>query len=465
MLRTIFFAGTVAVITTLAGAVASAAAPIQLHPKNPHYMLWNGKPTVLITSGEHYGAVLNEDFDYATYLKTLHQNGLNLTRLWAGTYREVPGSFNIADNTLAPEPERYLAPWARSEKPGYVGGGNLFDLTRWDDKFYKRLHDFMDIAKKQGVVVELALFCTLYDDTLWHYNPMNAQSNINGIGTMPREDVYTLKHPELLKVQDTFVRKVVTELNRYDNLYYEICNEPYFAGVSLEWQAHIADIIAETEKKLPARHMISQNIQNEGSHIDSPNPLVSIFNFHYAVPEKSVYENYAINKVIACNETGFNGTSDQVYRRQAWSFMLAGGAVFNNLDYSFTAKHPDGTFAYPDTQPGGGTVTYRKQLGILANFMRALPYISMKPSADLLKAEHPDNARAYLLAKVYALYQHGAEKLDARITAPDGKYKVTRWNVLSGVKTDMGETAVQDGALHLIADAPGGEIAVVCIRK
>jgi hypothetical protein len=29
---------------------------LSLHPDNPHYLLWCGKPTVLVTSGEHYGA-------------------------------------------------------------------------------------------------------------------------------------------------------------------------------------------------------------------------------------------------------------------------------------------------------------------------------------------------------------------------------------------------------------------------
>ena len=49
---------------------AFAAAPIALHPQNPHYFLWRGKPTVLVTSGEHYGTVLNPDFDYVKYLLT-----------------------------------------------------------------------------------------------------------------------------------------------------------------------------------------------------------------------------------------------------------------------------------------------------------------------------------------------------------------------------------------------------------
>ncbi|MBV8879773.1 MAG: hypothetical protein JO332_07415, partial [Planctomycetaceae bacterium] len=98
-------------------------APISLHPQNGHYFQYRGKPTILITSGEHYGAVLNLDFDYDAYLKALRADGLNHTRLWSGTYREIPGSFGITENSLAPFPNRYACPWARSETPGYAHGG------------------------------------------------------------------------------------------------------------------------------------------------------------------------------------------------------------------------------------------------------------------------------------------------------------------------------------------------------
>ena len=39
----------------------AADAPLALHPENPHYLLFRGKPTILIGSTEHYGAVLNGD--------------------------------------------------------------------------------------------------------------------------------------------------------------------------------------------------------------------------------------------------------------------------------------------------------------------------------------------------------------------------------------------------------------------
>ena len=56
------------------------AEPIKVHPANPHYYLFNGQPTVLITSAEHYGEVVNLDFDYVTYLDALKAYGMNYTR-------------------------------------------------------------------------------------------------------------------------------------------------------------------------------------------------------------------------------------------------------------------------------------------------------------------------------------------------------------------------------------------------
>src|SRR4026208_274368 len=83
----------------LISSALPAAEPIRLHPQNLHYFEFRGKPTVLITSGEHYGAVLNLDFDYGKYLETLAADGLNLTRTFSGSYAEPQGAFAIAENT------------------------------------------------------------------------------------------------------------------------------------------------------------------------------------------------------------------------------------------------------------------------------------------------------------------------------------------------------------------------------
>ena len=213
----------------LAAAVA-APAPLALHPDNPRYFLFRGKPAVLVTSGEHYGAVLNRDFDYVRYLDALAADGLNLTRTFSGAYREVPGNFGITDNTLAPLPGRFLAPWARSTTPGESDGGTKFDLARWDEAYFRRLVDFAAQAQKRGIVVEMNLFCPFYEDSMWDASPMNAKNNVNGTGAVPREEVYTLKHDDLTRVQDALARKIVTVLNPFDNVYFEVATSRTSAG-------------------------------------------------------------------------------------------------------------------------------------------------------------------------------------------------------------------------------------------
>ena len=386
---------------------AAPPEPLALHPKNPHYFLFRGKPTVLVTSGEHYGAVLNTEFEYGKYLETLAADGLNLTRTWAGPYCEPPGAFHIADNSLAPKAGKVIFPWARSQIPGYANGGTKFDLTKWDDAFFTRLKAFVASAGKVGVVVEVNLFCPFYEDAMWKLSPFHIANNVNGLGKVARTDVYTLdKHGGLLKVQGDMVRKIVTELKDFDNVYYEICNEPYFGGVTLAWQHHIADVITEAEKAFPHRHLISQNVANYAARITKPHPAVSIFNFHYASPPDAVTRNYGLNKVIGDNETGFRGTGDVAYRTEGWDFLIAGGGLFNNLDYSFTAAKPDGTFAYPPTQPGGGGPMFRKQMRVLAGFLNGFNFLAMKPDKGVIHGDLPGlSARALAEpGKQYAVY-------------------------------------------------------------
>jgi PA14 domain len=381
--------------------------PLSLHPKNPHYFLFRDKPTVLVTSAEHYGAVINTDFEYGKYLDTLAADGLNLTRLWVGPYCEPPGAFGIADNTLAPKAGKVVFPWARSDQPGYANGGNKFDLTKWDDAFSNRLKDFVTKAGKAGVVVEVNLFCPYYEEAMWKLSPFHEANNVNGFGKVKRTDVYTLdRHGGLLKLQEEMIRKVVSELQDFDNVYYEICNEPYFGGVTLEWQHHIADTIAVAEKGFPHRHLISQNIANYAGRVSKPHPAVSIFNFHYASPPDAVAWNFGLNKALGDNETGFRGIKDVAYRTEGWDFLIAGGGLFNNLDYSFTTTKPDGTHVVQPGQPGGGSLAFRKQMKVLKDFIHGFDFVAMKPDNSVIKGELPGlTARALVeSAKKYAVY-------------------------------------------------------------
>ncbi len=440
--------------------------PIRLHPDNPHYFLWRGKPTILITSGEHYGGVLNRAFDYKKYFKTLESLGFNLTRTFSGAYCEPVGAFKIENNTLAPAKNNLICPWARSDQQGYANGGNKFDLTQWDRAYFQRLRDFVGEAGKRGVVVELVLFCPFYEDSMWELSPMNTANNINGIGKMQRTEVYTLKYPKLLAVQDSMVRRIVEELKDFDNLYYEICNEPYFGGVTLEWQAHIAETIAKAEANFKAKHLIAQNIANKYQKITDPNPQVSIFNFHYAKPPNTVTDNYGLNRVIGDDETGFAGSEPKPYRLEGWDFIIAGGAVYDNLDYSFNVGHEDGTAKI--NAPGGGGAVLHKQLRILSDYINGFDFIRMKPDNEIIKGGVPDKATARALVekgRAYAIYINGGSKAQLQVQLPKGKYTAEWINTKTG-KSDKNEKFDHSGGNRTL-ESPGyqDDIALRILRS
>jgi hypothetical protein len=441
----------IAMVLLAKACVSAAVAPIALHPQNPHYFLWGDKPTILVTSGEHYGAVLNRAFDDKRYLDTLQSYGFNLTRTFSGAYCEAVGNFNIERNTLAPAAGDLLCPWARSNQDGYANGGNRFDLTQWDREYFRRLTDFVAEAGKRGIVVEMVLFCPFYEDAMWDLSPMNARNNVNGVGTMPRTEVYTLKHPDLLAVQDAMVRHVVEVLKDSDNVYYEICNEPYFGGVTEDWQAHIAETIASAESGFEHKHLIAQNIANNTKKIENPNSRVSIFNFHYAKPPAAVAENYQLNRVIADDETGFSG-DDRVkpYRLEGWDFVLAGGAVYSNLDYSYSVGHEDGSTKI--NAPGGGGPELQGQLRILKEFIHKFDFVRMKPDNSIVKTALPKEITARVLAEpgqAYAIYVNGGGLTELALDLPAGQYGAEWVNTKTG-GTDKAEPFQHDGGVRTL---------------
>jgi hypothetical protein len=436
--------------------------PISLHPDNPRYFLFRGKPAVLITSGEHYGAVLNRDFDYLPYLDELGSRDFNLTRLFSGAYVENPGAFNISHNTLAPLPGRFLCPWARSSVPGYAGGGAKFDLHTWDPEYFSRLREFVAQAGKRGIVVEMVLFCPYYEEAMWSLSPLKAGNNVNGVGDVPRTEALTLKHPELVAVEEALARKLAKELQPFDNVYYEVCNEPYFGGVTLEWQNRIIAAVADSESGR-SRHLIAQNIANGSQKVEAPNAAVSVFNFHYASPPDAVTVNAALQKVIGFDETGFRGTADLPYRTDAWSFLMAGGAVYSNLDYSFTAEHPDGSAPIPETTPGGGGPYLRSQLKILKGFIESFDFPRMKPDAGVIKGGVPAGATARALSEpgeAYAVYVQGGERVSLSLDVPAGFYLAEWVNPRTGGIDKREDLEHKSGALTLASPRYTEDVAL-----
>ncbi len=465
-----------------------AEGPIRMHPENGHYFMYKGKPLLLITSAEHYGAVLNLDFDYKKYLRTLAADGMNYTRIFTGTYFEIHGeSFNIQHNTLAPRPGRVITPWTQVEEDGEY----KYDLSSWNNDYFDRLKDFMRLAGEYDIIVEVTLFSSIYNEKHWNICPQNPANNINIDHELDYKKAQTPDNGDLMAWQAKFVQKMVRELNEYDNFFFEIQNEPWadhpvavynlinkedlrqsdwglmthFAGdEALAWQDSIAAIISNTERKLPKQHLIAQNYCNFKAPIPKVNENISIMNFHYNWPE-AVRWNYHYDKVIGFDESGFAGSGDKVYRRQAWKFILSGGGLFNNLDYSFFVEREDGTGV--NKAPGGGSKNLRRQLKALHDFMNEFDLIKMRP--DYTSVQKAPGLIPYVLSDgshAYAIFLKavGTEKSILQLRTGEGICTVFPFNTIEGAFGDPFEIQAENGMIEIEVTIPDGELAYKIVK-
>ena len=436
---------------------------ITLHPENHNYFLYKGKPTILVTSGEHYGAVMNADFNFQKYLAILHSAGLNYTRIFLGPYSELGNNlFGITNNTMNPKPESWLTPWIKETESG------KYNLTQWNEAFFIRLKSFVNEADQNDIIVEISLFTSYYTNHQWSTSPFNPKNNIQGFDSISFKQVNTINNGALMEIHEKYVRKVVQELNDFGNVFFEVQNEPWSDNPqlveqiaepdsvthpqnwqnkvemarqeSLDWQRRIPGFVVDEESRLPNQHLIAQNISNNRGKIVNPDPNISIFNFHYAYPE-AASQNLHLNKAIGLDETGFMPHTDFIYRSQAWKFMLAGGALYNNLDYSFTVGSENGTHAIDAGTPGWGHPEYRKQLKIMKNFLESLDFIRMKPDNSIVQVAKGNIADFQVLAepmKQYAIYLEKTRGASIELAIPNGEFQAEWLNPISGnrIKTE-----------------------------
>jgi hypothetical protein len=436
-----------------------AATPVRLHPLNPHYFLYDGKPAVLIGSGEHYSAVLNLGFDYTKYLQELRRNGLNLTRTFSGAYREAAVDPHGA-TPLSPGrgPDHFISPWALSDvKGGY--DGRKYDLDRWNPAYFDRLKSFCRRARENGVVVELVLFCRMYTDANhWKISPLHPDNNLQGEAwrEVGNQRFMTLDSPALVERQRAVTRKIVTELQDIPNVYFEVANEPAsgphdsaFAREVHSWHEAIIDEIVSAEASLPqaSRHLIAYNDHYDAGRGIGAIPraaAVSILNVHYLPKLVEALAEYRQNKALAIDETRWighprlgqygNTMTPASGRVEAWEFLLGGGAVYSNLNFAYNVGRETGTSPESDESKG--------YLRKLKEFVTAFDFVRMRPDTSLITGGLPPGAIARALGEAgnqYGIYIHysapargmnryevsdQARTVDLTLELPAGNYRV-----------------------------------------
>ena len=445
--------------------------PVVKHAGNPHYFIFRKKPVVLITTDQHYGAVINLDFDYVPFLDRLQEYGLNLTRIYPGGYVEMKDQYTKG-NPLGPAPDRYILPWKKSAEEGANPnlGKYKYDLEKWDPEYFKRLKDFVYQASVRNIVVEIAFFNGMYDDR-WMAQPLFHTNNIQGVGTGDFKLFTTLTDKKLASYQIEYVKKIASELYRFDNIIYDISDEPEMQHrESFDWNSAMLNALISVDRY---RHIYGETA-NSASPDFTGDKRTSWIPTEYISPmEKTLDYDYSDNKPIVDVETAYysywyGANPVEESRAESWYGMVGGLAGFIQLNSDFSTFNPSGKGT--STQD-----TILPQLKVLMNFMNSLEFIKMEKFTGFRISDSLALARGIAEpGKQYAIYLfHGSRKWEdwpqgatasrfnvdmnwfrdtVTVNVPPGKYKAEWINPPSGIVMKSYDLDCNDG--KLILDTP-----------
>ncbi|NLX07945.1 MAG: cellulase family glycosylhydrolase [Phycisphaerae bacterium] len=395
-------------------------APIRIHPQNPKIFEGRGAPRVLVCATEHYGAVMNRPFRFDRYLDDAAAKLQTLTRTFM-LFREFQNMYNPY-STCKPESTDYIAPFCRVGPDLAADGLPKFNLSQPNPEFFDRLHRFLSKASQLGIVVEVVLLSNTYMPEIWAANPLNRINNVNDVEDIRWPDYLSRRHPKLFAWQTAHVRKIVEETNRYDNIFYEICNEPGGAAGGPDdptieevndWQMAIAKVIRETESRLPNQHLIA------GQEALVYNPLfeqrsdksfgdfgIDVVNIH-PLPNtvyagKTYYLGGFMSKELsleplrdyclaaydelkplnmdedntASRFKDFDGWT--IHRKRAWTTLLCGGH-YDYIDFSI--------INYCETGTEESQRCIRTWMRHLSDYIHSIDLVRAKPIRDRLRGQ------------------------------------------------------------------------------
>lgn len=448
---------------------------IKINPDNLKYFLFRGKPLALITASEHYGSVINRPFDFEKYLADAADHKVTLTRTFL-LFRELQSPRNPS-SPCKPESPDYIAPFLRTGPGKALDGEPIYDLDQWNPEYFERLHRFLDSASKKGIVVELTIFSNTYAEKIWALNPFRGENNKQHAGAIEWQAYNTLKDAELVRRQAAYARKVVQETSQYDNVYYEICNEPLggLAGHASPadidaWQEEMARVVRDELKKVNRPHLIAGSQAYHVTPLTIPldesfnGPVFDIVTYH-PLPDTQlrgkVYQlghfmskELLLSQVVQFSQAAYlekkpvvldedntasmyrDPTGWTIHRKRAW-MALMNGAHYDYIDFSITVGSEAGTVE--------SRRCIRSWMQHLSEFMSSFDYVHSKPSIEWLTGYPGQLAASGLSApgRDYAIYladsrevtdANAGQPIEAAVTVslPPGDFLVRLYSPVTG---------------------------------
>lgn len=278
--------------------------PLRHNDANPRYFTDNNGKAIYLT-GMHTWAVMQDMWiegdepiitDYNAFVTTMRDYGHNFMRYWQ--WQQTKGAhWHDVPTVFSPQP--YLR-----TGPGDANDGlPKFDLMQWNEDYFRRLRDRIQLAGKKGIYASIMLFeawgikWAVKDTDPWLFMPMHPSNNINAITDNPvldngrAWDFFSMNCPQLLEHQKRYICKIIETVNDLDNVLFEVCNEVPWRDTSFDWMNHIADFIHETERTMPKQHPVG--ITAEGGEQD--NAILFASQADWISPSNGVLFEYRYN--------------------------------------------------------------------------------------------------------------------------------------------------------------------------
>lgn len=265
-------------------------SPLRVFRSNP---LWfsDAQDKAVVLVGSHTWNNLQDmgtndppsEFNFKQYLDFLDKYHHNFIRMWRW---ELTSWDTSANNEQPPQKLRCSPhPWLRSGPGIATDGKPKFDLSKFDESYFRRLRERVAQANARGIYVSVMLFegwGMQFVKDAWRAHPFHPENSINGVdadtdGDGRALELYTLALPQVTALQEAYVRKVIETVGDFDNVLFEISNENHPG--STDWQYHFIRFIKQVERTRPKQHPVGMTFQYRGGKnktlFDSPADWIS----------------------------------------------------------------------------------------------------------------------------------------------------------------------------------------------
>jgi hypothetical protein len=312
-----------------------------------HYLVWDGKPILPIGDSTTQGWMESGvNFNQEGYLDALSSQGINVAMIWS--YIATDNLKQIADARIgydAPE----ILPWQGLTQ------GNTTNLQQLNQAYFDRLASFVSYAESKDLLVLL----TVHDGwtkTLFDRHPFNASQG-NGPLTDKSQYVeladYNNEMPAVFDpnwnrqhqnqyFQERFADKLITTLEPYSNVMFEMFNEGewYDQSDRRQHEEHFLEFFRDRTDALLLTN--SDHISGDDPHNNADADIISFHGSSWTGEHQQFVDgfNTAPVKPYFMSEQipDFNGQNVSVddIRQGAWEQAMAGAGWVAQNDTSFS---------------------------------------------------------------------------------------------------------------------------------